>query len=375
MSDMIEVREISKKEDLKNFIDLTWEIYRDDPNWVPPLRSSLLKTLMGINNPLFMNGPHTFFMAYKDGKPAGRVLTGINEKLNAKKGKREGYISLFETIDDWKVSSLLLDHAASWLRERGMDTMVGPVSPTNGDDSRGLLIEGFDGPPVLMNSYNPRYYIDFFEKYGFSKDIDLLAYYLDPETAPIERFGKVVNYAMKKYNFRVDRFDFKKLDHEVIDIKKILDEAMPSAWGHLTPPSLEELHAEVNTLRKYADNDLLYIARSGSEPIGFVFALPDLNQVLKKLNGRLFPLGIFKYLWYKRRITGLRVFVQFVVPKFQNKAVNGAIFYKLMVEARKKGYTYGEGSTIGEMNIESRRSVEGAGGRIYRIYRLYKLGL
>jgi hypothetical protein len=369
---MIEIHEIVKKEDLKKFINMAWEIYMDDPNWVPPLKGGLLKTLMGVNNPLFMNGPHTFFMAYKDGKPAGRILTGINEKLNTKKDKREGYVSLFETIEDKETAFLLLDSASAWLKEKGMETMVGPVSPTNGDDSRGLLLEGFDGPPVLMNSYNPKYYNDFFEEYGFVKDMDLLAYYVDPETVPQERFGRVVEYAMKRYNFKVDRFDFKNLEHEVGDIKKILDEAMPRAWGHLTPPSTEELYAEVNTLRKYADNDLLYIARSGDEPIGFVFALPDLNQVLKKLNGSLFPLGFFKYLWYKPRVTGVRVFAQFVIPKFQNKAVNGAIFYKMMVEAKRKGYTYCEGSTIAEMNIESRRSVEGAGGRLYRTYRMYR---
>jgi GNAT superfamily N-acetyltransferase len=369
---MIEVREIRGRNDLRKFIDIPWSIYRDDPNWVPPLRGSLLKTLMGVNNPLFMCGPHTFFMAYKDGAPAGRLLAGINEKLNREKEKKEGYISLFESIEVEEAAFALLDRACGWLRERGMETVVGPVSPTNGDDSRGLLIEGFDGPPVLMNSYNPSYYPDMFEKYGFVKNMDLLAYYLDPMAAPIERFQRVVEYAMNKYRFRVDRFDFKNLEREVMDMKKILDEAMPRAWGHLTPPSVEELRAEVNSLKKYADNDLLYIARSGDEPIGFVFALPDLNEVLMKLNGRLFPLGVFKYLWYKGRVSGLRVFVQFVVPSFHNKAVNSAIFLKLMKEARRKGYTRCEGSTIAEMNIESRRSVEGAGGRLYRTYRIYK---
>jgi hypothetical protein len=372
---MVEIIEVSKKEDLRKFIDLPWELYRNDPNWIPPLKGSMLKTLMGVNNPLFMTGTHTFFMAYKEGKPKGRILTGINEKLNIKKGKKEGYISLFETTDDWETASSLFDYASSWLRDRGMETMVGPVSPTNGDDSRGLLVNGFDGPPVIMNSYNPKFYMEFIERYGFEKDIDLLAYYLDADNAPVDRFKKVVAYAMKRYNFTVDRFDFKQLDREVQDIKRILDEAMPSAWGHLTPPSIEELYAEVNSLKKYADNDLLYIARSEGQPIGFVFALPDLNQVLKKLKGRLFPLGALKYLYYKPKVTGLRVFAQFVVPKFQNKAVNGAIFYKLMVEAKRKGYKYGEGSTIGEMNIESRRSVEGAGGILYRTYRLYRRDL
>jgi hypothetical protein len=293
---MFETREINNRNGLKEFVNLASDIYRDDPNWVPPLKSGMLKTLMGVNNPLFMCGPHTFFIVYRDGKPVGRILVGINEKLNREKNKNEGYVSLFECINDKDTAFSLLDHASSWLKERGISDMVGPVSPTNGDDGRGFLVDGFNGPPVIMNSYNPEYYPAFFEQYGFAKDIDLLAYYLDAKTAPRERFKRVVEYAMEKYNFRIDRFNFKNLEHEITDIKKILDEAMPKAWGHLTPPSIEEVRAEVNSLRAYADNDLLYIARSGDEPIGFVFALPDYNQVLSKLNGKLFPFGIFKYI-------------------------------------------------------------------------------
>ncbi|EOD00734.1 GNAT family N-acetyltransferase [Caldisalinibacter kiritimatiensis] len=371
---MIDIIEVKDKKGLKAFIDLPWELYKDDPNWVPPLKHSMYKTLKGINNPLFMCGPHTFFLAYKDNKPIGRILVGINEKLNKEKNKKEGYISLFESINDKKVAFSLLDQAINWLKERGMNSVTGPVSPTNGDDNRGLLVKGFDGPPVLMNSYNPSYYPEFFDQYGFVKDIDLLAYYFDPNTVPEKKFKRVVEYAMKKFDFRVDKFNFKNLDREIKDMKKVLDVSMPESWEHLTPPSLEELNAEVNALKSFADPDLLYMARSNkdNEPIGFVIALPDYNQVLKKLNGKLLPFGFLKYLWYKHRITGMRIFVQFVVPKFRNKAVNGAIFYKLMVESKRKGYTYGEGSTIGEMNIESRRSVEGAGGQLYRIYRLYK---
>lgn len=367
----LKIVEINDKKQLKNFINLPWEIYHNDDNWVPPLKGDMLKTLMGKDNPLFMSGSHTFFMVFNNSQPVGRILVGINEKLNEEKNKSEGYISLFECIHSMEVADLLLNTAESWLKERGINRIVGPVSPTNGDDNRGLLVKGFDGPPVLMNSYNPSYYPEFFEGYGFTKEMDLYAYYFEPTSIPIERFKKVVNYAMKKFNFRIDKIDLKNLDSETKDIKKILDLSMPDSWEHLTPPSLEELRAEINNLKSLADEDLIYIARSGNEPIGFVVALPDYNQVLKKINGRLWPFGILKFLWYKRKIDGLRAFIQFVVPEFRNKAVNGAIFYRLMIEAKKKNYTYGEGSTIGEMNIESRKSVEKAGGTLYRIYRIY----
>lgn len=377
---MIHVQEIErKKKALKEFVDFPWEIYRNDPYWVPPLRGQLTRTLLGENNPLLTNGPHTFFLAYEESgssrKIAGRVMVGINEKLNREKKKNEGYISLFESVNNKEAAFALFQAAAGWLKKRGISVMVGPVSPTNGDDSRGVLIKGFDGPPVLMNSYNPPYYQEFFHEFGFEKQMDLFAYHLEGAEMDVERYGRVVAYAMKRYNFRIDRFDRKNLPREAEDIKKILDLAMPATWEHLTPPALEEIFKEMRALIRFMDEDLVYIARSGDEPIGFVVALPDYNQVLQKLNGRLFPFGFAKFLWYRKKITGIRIFMQFVVPKFRNKAVNSAIYHQLMLEAARKGYTSGEGSTIAEMNKESIRNVERVGGQLYRIYRIYRKDL
>lgn len=369
---MIEVLETKRKKDLKKFIEMQWDIYKNDPNWIPPLKSSMLKSLSGKNNPLLSNGPHTFFIAYKDGKIVGRLLTGVNTKLNREKNKNEGYISLFESINDEEVAFSLLDKAIEWLKSRGMSSVVGPVSPTNGDDNRGMLIKGFDGPPVFMNSYNPPYYVKLFETYGFEKDMDLLAYYLDGNSLDDARYGKAAEYAMKKFNFRIEKFNKKNIEKEIADIKAILDDAMPASWEHLTPPSIEEIRKEVHTLAKFMDNDLVYIARSGDEPIGFIVALPDYNQVLKVLNGRLFPFGFIKFLLHRKKINAMRIFIQFVIPRFRNKAVNGAIYHRLMVEGKRKGYVCGEGSTIAEMNTESIRCVEGVGGKLYRIYRIHR---
>lgn len=372
---MISIHEVKEKKDLKKFIDLPWELYKDDKYWVPPLRRQQFHSLRGKNNPLLAAGPHTFFLAFSGEKVVGRIMAGINTKLNEKKNKNEGYISLFESVNNKDVAFSLFQAAAGWLQERGIATMVGPVSPTNGDDYRGILIKGFDGPPVLMNSYNPPYYQDFFAEFGFQKYLDLFAYYLKAEEMDVARYGRVVAYAMKKYNFRIDRFDQKNFRREAEDIKKILDLAMPDSWEHLAPPSLEEIEKEMASLIRFMDEDLVYIARSGEEPIGFVVALPDYFQVLKKLNGRLFPFGFLKFLWYKRKITGIRIFMQFVVPKFRNKAVNSAIYHQLMLEAQKKGYLFGEGSTIAEINKESIRNVERVGGKLYRIYRIYQKDL
>lgn len=369
---MINVIEVSGKKELKRFIDFPWEIYRDDRNWVPPLRGDLLKTLKGENNPLFMSGSHAFFMAYMGEKPVGRICVGINQSYNEKKKQHEGYICLFEVINDRKAAFSLFDKAIEWLKAREINLVKGPVSPTNGDDSRGLLVMGFDGAPVLMNSYNPEYYVTFFNEYGFEKHLDLFAYYYDIVNVDSERYAKPVEFAMKRYNFHVDRIDLKNIEKEMIDVKKILDIAMPDDWEDLTPPTLEEIKAEGKTIVAMADPDLIYIARSEGNPIGFGIALPDYNQVLKRMNGRLLPIGFLKFLKYKRKIDGGRIFVLFVIPEFRKKAVSSAILYKVLAAGKRKGYKYGEGSTIGEINVSMRRDAEGAGGVHYRTYRLFK---
>lgn len=370
---MIEIVEIKDKSGIIKFVDVASYIYKQDKFFVPPLKSDLVKTLLGKDNPLFMSGEHTFFIAYKDGKPAGRILAGINESLTDKKASEDGYISLFESINDKEVAFKLFDSAIEWLRLRGRSVVKGPVSPTNGDDSKGLLVKGFDGPPVLMNSYNPEYYVSFFEEYGFEKHEDLFAYFHNVRTATnMERHGRVSDYAMKRYNFRVDSINLKDLDKEVSDIKAVLDIAMPAEWEDLVPPTLEELKAEVAKLKPLVDKDLVIIARSEDRPVGFAIAIPDYNQVLMKLKGKLFPFGFLKFLWYRKKIKGFRIFVLFVIPEFRKKAVSGAILYRMYRNGLAKGYEYAEGSTIGEYNTAMRNDIEKTGGIHYRTYRLYK---
>lgn len=369
---MIYVKEVKDKRGLKKFISLAWEIYKTNKDWVPPLKGDLLKTLLGKDNPLFMSGEHSFFIAYKESKAVGRILVGINESLNEHKNSEDGYFSLFECIDDKEVAFALFEKASEWLKTRGKKVIKGPISPTNGDDYKGLLVDGFNGPPMLMNSYNHEYYIKFFEEYGLIKHLDLFAYYFDVDCAKMDRYEKVSDYAMKRYNFHIDTINLKNMDSEMKDIKSIFDIAMPEEWEDLTPPTMEELKAEGANLIPLADENLVLIARSEGRPIAFAIALPNYNEVLKKMNGRIFPFGFLKFLYYKKKIKGFRLFVLFVIPEFRKKAVSGAMFYKYFINGVNGGYTYAEGSTIGETNKEMRADIEKTGGIKYRTYRLFK---
>jgi len=369
----LEIINVRSKKDLKRFIMFPWSIYEGNDCWVPPLISDMKKTLNFKKNPLFAQGNGEIFLAQYGDKAVGRIMVGIDTNLNQKKKASMGYISLFESIDDYEVAKALFDAAINWLKNKGINIVRGPVSPSgaDSDDYKGLLIDAFDKPPMLMNSYNPPYYKDFFEKYGFKKDNDLFAYYVDSKSVFTKDPSKVIQYAMKKYNFRIDTINLKNLDREIKDLKHVLDLSIPEEWPDLVAPTMEEVEEMARNLVTYADPDIVLIARSGDEPIGFGIALPNYNIALKHMNGRTNPISLLKFLKYKKKIDCIRFFVMFVVPAYRSKGVSYAIYYQTFLNSSKKGYTWGEGSTIGEDNLRMRADIESFGGKRVKTYRMY----
>ncbi len=366
------LKEVTYRTILNDFINLPFMLYKGNDAWVPPLKSDFKKYVSGKNNFLNESGPNIKLVAYKDGIPAGRILIGINNYLNKAKGFKEGYISLFESIEDEEVAYSLLEFAQEWLKDKGMNSIKGPLSLPGGDDNRGFLIDNFEDPTLIMNVYNKPYYNDYFLNFGFTKYYDCYAYKSYIENENIDRYEKLVPYAMGKYKFKIDKIDLKNVDEELSDIKEILENAMPKDWDDFIPPNDEELELMKKQLIPFADPDLIYIARTlDGKPIGFNIALPDYNQILKELNGRLLPLGIFKFLMYKRKIDRLRFFVLFVVPEYRKKGVPSSIYLQSYIASLKKGYNYGEGSTIWEYNEDMKRDIERFGGEIYKTYRIY----
>ena len=370
----LEIRPVVSKAEMKQFIRLPWKIYKGDPCWVPPLLNDLKKSLDPAANKALEKIKHQMYLALMDGKPVGRIYAGIDTNLNQKKNMNMAFFSLFECINDFEVAKLLFDKAFDWARQHGADFVCGPVAitGTDGDENKGLLVNCFDRPPVIMNSYNPAYYMDLMERYGFVKDYDVFAYYLDKDQMFKKDPARVIEYAQKRYGFRVDTLNLNDLENEIKALKHVMDIAMPEEWPDLVPPTLEELRETAKKLVELADPELLPIARHGDEPIGFAIALPDYNQVLIHLNGRITPLAALKFLWYKRRIKSARVFVMFVVPEFRNKGVSFAIYHTAFKNGVNKGYTWGEGSTIGETNLRMRADIEGTGATHYKTYRIYK---
>lgn len=372
-----EIRKVTTKRDLNQFIKLPWKIYKGDKCWVPPLISDVKSSLDPVKNPVLSKIKYELYLAIQDGKPVGRIYAGIDTYLNEKKQMNMAFFSMFECIKDYDTAKLLLDTACIWAKQNGADFICGPcaVTGTDGDENKGLLVNAFDSPPSLMNSYNPAYYVDFIEQYGFVKDYDVFAYHIDCDTTFQKDPSKAIEYAQKRYNFRVDTLNFDNLEEEIKDLKYVMDNAMPDEWPDLVPPTLEEVRELAKRLAPLAIPELIPIARHEDKAIGFGIALPDYNEVLIHLNGRITPLGALKYLWYKKRIKGARMFAMFVIPEFRGKGVSYAIYHTAFTNALKKGFIKGEASTIGETNLRMRADIEGTGAVHSKTYRIYRKNL
>lgn len=371
-NDNIEIQVVSDSHAIDEFIKLPYRLYKGDKGWVPPLKGDHRKYILGQGNYLNQAGPSERIIALRDGQVCGRLLVGINQHLNAHKGHKEGYISLFESCNDQSVANAMLDWAENWLLDRNMEQVKGPLSLPGGDDNRGFLIDNFKDPTLIMNTYNKPYYPDLFEKYGFGKYCDVYAYKSDSANENIKRYEKLAPYAMKKYGFTVEPLDLKNIESEMKDIREIIIKAMPDDWDDFMPPNDEEISLIAKQLVPYADSDLIYIARSKEgKPIGFNIALPDYNEVLTRMKGHLLPFGIIKYLYYRNKIKKIRFFVLFVVPEYQKKGVSSAIYWQTFKAAVQKGYEFVEGSTIWDYNEPMKRDIEKYGGQVYKTYRIF----
>jgi hypothetical protein len=371
---MIHVEKLEKtKKGIRDFMQLPRRLYQGDPNWVTPMYGMQLKMLLGENNPL-MCGEHAFFMAYDDDRPVARVLAGVDERLNERIGEKRGYISLFESENNLEYARAVLDAATQYLKTMSMTRVVGPNNAGFDDFSKGLLAEGFDGPPMLFNPYNPPYYNDFFTAYGFVKHRDHYAYHLWLRDFPAKDYQGLSAMAQKRFNFHVKHADLRPANAETLsdEVARVVDEAFPDDW-ELMPPTKDDILDEMRTLFRYTRTDLIVLAYAGVRPVGVLVCLPDYNRLMKGTNGRLFPLGWLRLIFGKVR--SVRCSMMFVTPDYQNKAVNVAMTLTAYERAQMLGIDEIEASTIDETNLPSILATERTGAKRYRVYRQYELQL
>lgn len=367
-SPRIEIVEIISQKDLDDFIKLPYKLYSGNPYYVAPLMKELKKQL-SHKNPFFMHASVKYFLAKKDGTPVGRISSIINQRHISIHSERAGFFGFFESINDREVASALLDKVSETLRRAGMLIMRGPMNFSTNEEC-GMLLEGFESPPMLMMPYNPPYYHTLMEQYGMNKAKDLFAYILDtPEELPA-KILRVADIA-SKYGITVRHIDKKRFERDMKIFKEVYNSAWAKNWGFI-PLTDEELVSLGNNLKPVLVPDMTIIAEKGGEPVGFLGLLPDFNFVLKHMNGKLNPLTIMKAVYYSRKIKDLRMLLLGTKAEYRNKGVDALLFREAFKGVKRGGYKRVDFSWILEENIPVQRLVEMIGARLYKKYRIYE---
>jgi len=367
---MITVREVTTAQDLDRFVKLPFAIYQGDPNWVSPLLSDLKRTLTPGKNPFWTHAERKLFLAEKDSRPVGRVCATVDANYNGFHKSSIGFFGFFESTDDQETANALIAAACRWCREKGMTMVYGPANPSLNDEA-GLLLDGFDSPPLVKMSYNPRYYEKLIQAAGLCKVKDLHAYVVAADRPMPEKYTRVIEMLKAKPGVKVRPIDLKHLKEDLESIKEIYNDAWSDNWD-FAPMTSEEIDDMAKQLKPLIVPELCPMVFCKGEPAAMSIALPDYNQVLARLGGRLLPFGWLKFLIYKGKITRGRLWALGVKAKFRHQGFDSLLYYESLVAARKLGYKQGEVSWILEDNLSIIRPILNLGGRLYKTYRVYQ---
>ena len=354
----------------KDFLELPYRLHRHDPHWVPPLRVAQKELFNTHKHPFYANAEAEFLLAVREGRVAGRIAAILDRNFNRFQGEETGFFGFFECEDDGEAATALLGAAREWLLARGAKVIRGPVNPSTNYEC-GLLVQGFETPPMVMMPHNPPYYAALIEGAGLRKAKDLYAYISTPQAVDGGKAERVAERILRDHEVHVRSISLKHFREEVGRVWEVYNTAWSRNWGFV-PMTREEFLASAREMRQVLDPDLILLGEVAGRVVGFALALPNINEALKHAKGRLFPFGLPKILYYGRLIKSLRVIALGVVGEFRTAGVAAAFYATLIRNARRRGYTECEMSWILEDNILMNRSIEVFGAQRYKTYRLYE---
>ena len=375
MSD-IQVVEVESAAQLKQFINYPRKLYAGHPQYVMPLYAERREFFDKRANPFYRTAKTNLFLALRGGEVVGRIATCVSYRHNDFHNEATGFFGFFDTPDDFEIARSLLKVAMITLKKEGMDRMRGPMNFTTNHEI-GFLVEGFDHPPMVMMTYNFPYQPKLAEQFGLKKCMDLLGYKLTKEQVPSERVRRVLEARAEKSRVRIRTVDMSRFDREVEMINEVYNAAWARNWGFV-PLDRAEFDYIAKGLKQVIDPHIVCIAEHEGRPIGFCLALPDINVVLKRLNGRLFPFGILKLLWLtkiRRSIDSARLVIFGVIPEFQKQAVELMLYSETFRRGVERGYQWAELSWTLETNHLMRRASEQMQAVPYKRYRIMEMPL
>ncbi|MGH2904846.1 MAG: hypothetical protein ACRDK7_14885 [Solirubrobacteraceae bacterium] len=370
----LRVAPVSGRRDLKEFIDLPFRLHANHPLWVPPLKLERWMFLTRRLNPFFSHGEAEYFLAWKDGRVVGRITAQVNEAFNDHQQKNWGWFGFLEFEDDQEVLDALLGAAATWLRARGKERIVGPASFAMNDES-GVLIEGYDVEPLILQPWHPRYYAARLEQAGMEKAIDLLMWSLEvvgrDKVLPV--IWELAEQVQSEHGIRVRPMRRRQLRKDMDSFAEVYNAAWSQNWDFV-PYSKQDLDAYTVDMQLAFDKHWFMIAEKEDtgEVVGMAITIPDLNQVLAKMKGKLLPFGWWHFLRRRRAMDRVRVGFLGVKPEYQHTGVAARLYQLHYDAAEVTPQKRGEAGWILETNTPMNRGLEAMGGEIVKRYRIYE---
>ena len=376
----LDIVPVASSRDLRRFVDLPWQIYNptDHPQWVPPLRIAVRDALDTKRNPFYKSAERELFLAVRDGRPVGRIAAVANSAHNEFHGDRVGFFGFFEAKDDQEAANALFGAAGAWLAARGLTAMRGPMNPSTNHEC-GMLVRGFAQHPMIMTTWNPRYYPALVEGAGFAKTKDLLAYFFplqgDDGVAFPERFRTHAERAMRGKSLVLRELDLKAFTREAELCWSIYNAAWERNWGFV-PMSKESFLHEAQVLKYIVDPRFTLIAEINGDPAGFMINVPDYHHAFKAIgNGRLLPTGLFKILAAKKRLRTWRVMILGVKAEYRRRSIFALFANEMFRRCRECGGIGAECSWVLEDNEALNSPMTALGAKEYRRWRIFERAL
>ncbi|MBA2581229.1 MAG: hypothetical protein H0V03_10385 [Thermoleophilaceae bacterium] len=369
----LEVRPVRSRRELRRFVALPRRLHRDEPCWIPPLASERRRFLDRGRNPFFEHAEAEYLLAWRAGRVVGRISAHVDFRLNQLRGSAWGLFGFFECEPDAQAARALLAAAEDWLRRRACERMVGPMDFTLNHEA-GLLVEGHDRPPQILEPWHPPHYAGLLEGHGLSKAMDLLKWELDvSDRSRIQ--PAIIELAERlepEHGIRIRHFRRRDLAAETRRFLDVYNTAWERSWGFV-PLTEAEIEDYAHRLRRLLDPNWVMVAEnSDGDTVGAALTLPDYNQVLRRVGGRLLPLGWARALVARRRIDAVRVFALGVRPEYQHCGVAAALYVKHFEMAARTRQRGGEMGWVLETNTAMNRAMEGLGGRLVKRHRVYE---
>jgi len=370
---------------IDRFVDFHWSHYKDDPHWVPQLQADLLgnrllgmKGLLTPEHPYHRTASATHFLAYRGDEPAGRVSVVVNERFNAYYNGKFAFFGFFEVAEDYPVAEALLDSARNWAIAQGAEVLRGPGEYSNATHERqGCLIDGFDADVYIEHTYNPPYYREFIERYGFAKVMDYHAHIIDLNQPVSDRLGSVADAVSKRGHVRTRALEMSRFDEDLRIVIDIYNQAWAQNWGFL-PIEDWEVDALVEALKPIIDPGLVRFAYYKDKPIAVLGAFPDPNQLLQprwKWYGDADYIRLARLLTRKGTIDRIRLIFFGIVPGFRRLGADALLYQEVHRYATAHGYGQCDVSLLLEVNDLVIRAAEFMGGERYKTWRIWDLPL